>query len=79
MASKTKKIKAAGKFGAGYGTRVRKSFNKIEALQRVSQPSPFAKNAKAKRIAAGIWKCQKTGKIFAGHAYYLKGDENQQV
>ncbi len=76
MASKTKKIKYAGKFGAGYGTRVRKSYNKIEIFQRKRQVSPFYKKAKAKRIAAGIWKCMKTGKIFAGHAYYL-GEDNQ--
>jgi ribosomal protein L37AE/L43A len=70
MGSKTKKVKAMGKFGAGYGTNVRKMFNAIEELQRKSQPSPFC-NGKAKRIAAGIWKCKKTGKIFAGPAYSL--------
>jgi len=72
MAAKRKKIKAAGKFGAGYGRRVRTNFNKIEALQRKAQPSPFHPTGKAKRIAPGIWKCLKTGKIFAGNAYSLK-------
>jgi len=72
VGSKKKKIKAFGKFGVGYGTRVRKKYNVIEAQQRRVQPSPFAPNAKAKRIAAGIWKCMKTGKVFAGHAYYLQ-------
>ena len=72
MASKTKKIKSAGKFGAGYGTRVRKEYNAIEEIQRKRQPSPFHPKARAKRIAAGIWKCMKTGKIFAGDAYSLK-------
>lgn len=72
MASKKKKIKAAGKFGVGYGIRVRKDYNKIEAEQRKIQKSPFYEKAKAKRIAAGIWKCMKTGKIFAGNAYYLE-------
>lgn len=72
MGAKTKKIRSAGKFGAGYGTRVRKSYNAIEELQRKRQPSPFHPKARAKRIAAGIWKCLKTGKIFAGPAYSLK-------
>ena len=72
MASKTKKIKSAGKFGAGYGIRVRKDYNKIEALQRRRQISPFYEKAKAKRIASGIWKCMKTGKVFAGPAYSLE-------
>jgi large subunit ribosomal protein L37Ae len=69
MGCKTKKVKAMGKFGAGYGTNVRKNFNAIEEGQRVRQISPFYAKARVKRIAAGIWKCQKTGKIFAGPAY----------
>ncbi len=71
MGSKTKKIKAAGKFGAGYGTNVRKNFNLVESLQRKRQVSPFYAKARAKRIAVGIWKCMKTGKVFAGPAYHL--------
>lgn len=71
MTAKTKKIKSFGKFGAGYGTRVRKKYNIIEEHQRAKQDSPFHPNAKAKRIAAGIWKCLKTGKVFAGPAYSL--------
>jgi len=72
MASKKKKIKAAGKFGSGYGTRARKTYNKIEFSQRRKQQSPFHPTGQAKRIAMGIWKCLKTGKIFAGPAYSLK-------
>ena len=71
MGSKTKKVKAMGKFGAGYGTNVRKNFNAIESVQRKAQPSPFHSKGKAKRIASGIWKCQRTGKVFAGPAYSL--------
>ena len=73
MGSKTKKIRAMGKFGAGYGTNVRKKFNAIESEQRKRQISPFYSKGRAKRIAAGIWKCLKTGKIFAGPAYSLSG------
>tara|TARA_Y100000310_G_scaffold343942_1_gene454068 strand:+ start:3002 stop:3226 length:225 start_codon:yes stop_codon:yes gene_type:complete len=72
MAAKKKKIKASGRFGVGYGTRVRKKFNKIEGSQRKTQPSPFVEGGKAKRLSAGIWKCLKSGKIFAGPAYVLK-------
>jgi len=71
MARKKKKIKAAGKFGAGYGRTVRNRFNEVESLQRTFQPSPFHPTGRAKRIAPGIWKCMKTGRIFAGHAYHL--------
>ena len=75
MGSKTKKIKAAGKFGAGYGMRVRNEYNAIEALQRKKQKSPFHPTGRAKRIAAGIWKDLRTGKIFAGPAYTLTKKE----
>jgi len=72
MASKKKKIKAAGKFGAGYGRNVRHRFNTVEAMQRTRQQSPFHPGGRAVRIAAGIWKCEKTGKVFAGNAYHLE-------
>ena len=72
MGSKTKKTKAAGKFRAGFGTNVRKNYNKIEELQRKRQQSPFHPKGKAKRISPGIWQCHKTGKIFADSAYYLE-------
>ena len=71
MAAKKKKIHAAGKFGAGYGVRPRKGFNQIEAVQRKRQQSPFHETSSAKRIASGIWRCKKTGKVFAGPAYSL--------
>ncbi|MCU0642361.1 MAG: 50S ribosomal protein L37ae [archaeon] len=71
MGSKTKKVGAAGRFGAGYGTNVRKNLNAIEVLQRKRQKSPFCPSGYAVRIAPGIWKCEKTGKIFAGPAYHL--------
>jgi len=71
MGSKTKKAKAAGKFGSGYGRRVRMNFNSVESQQRKKQQSPFNKKSKLKRIAAGIWKDIKSGKIFAGPAYYI--------
>jgi len=72
MARKSKKIKAFGKFGVGYGKRVKVKFNKIEETQRKSQESPFHPTGRAKRISAGIWRCVKTGKIFAGSAYSPK-------
>ena len=72
MGAKTKKIKAAGKFGAGYGVRVRSEYNAIEALQRKKQKSPFHPRGRVNRIAAGIWKDVRTGKVFAGPAYVLE-------
>jgi len=72
MARKKKKIMASGRFKVGYGTRVRARLNVIESSQRKAQQSPFHPTGRAKRIAAGIWKCMKTGKVFAGPAYTLE-------
>ena len=71
MGSKTKKIKAAGKFSGGFGVSIRNEYNAIEAEQRIAQKSPFHPTGKVKRIAAGIWRCIRTGKVFAGPAYVL--------
>jgi ribosomal protein L37AE/L43A len=71
MGAKKKKIKAAGKFSGGIGTKAKHSFNLIESNQRKRQVSPYYAKARAKRIAAGIWKDMKTGRVFAGPAYSL--------
>ena len=70
MGVKTKKIRAAGRFGAGYG-KVRNRLNDVEAKQRKKQTCPFCYGT-AKREAKGIWLCVKCGKKFAGGVYYLE-------
>ena len=70
MAVKTKKIKAAGRFGAGYG-RPKNRLIAVESKQRIKQVCPFCKGT-AKRKANGIWNCKKCGKTFAGGTYYLE-------
>jgi large subunit ribosomal protein L37Ae len=71
MAAKKKKIKAAGRFGAGYGRRLRNKFNKVESVQRVKQICLFCEKPGVKRVAAGIWDCKKCGKKYASSAYAL--------
>jgi large subunit ribosomal protein L37Ae len=68
---KTKKVKAAGRFGAGYGLNSRKKLVEIENKQRKKQTCPFCKKQGVKREAKGIWHCQKCGKRFASDIYYL--------
>ena len=75
MGAKLKKTRFAGRFRTGIGSRVRKEFNAIESTQRKKHASPFSEKGKAKRIAAGIWKCSRTGKVFAGPAYALEEKE----
>jgi len=71
MSSKLKKTKSAGRFGARYGTRVRKSLVKIEEKQRVKQKCPFCGKKGIKRISKGIWKCKKCNKKLASDTYFL--------
>jgi large subunit ribosomal protein L37Ae len=75
MGTKTRKVKSAGRFGARYGKKVRERVTKVELKQRKKQQSPFHPQGVAKRIAAGIWKCSKTGKTFADNAYYIGGKD----
>ncbi len=70
MGVKTKKIKAAGRFGVGYGNP-KKRLIAVEAKQRIRQECPFCKG-NAKRKANGIWLCKKCKKKFAGGSFYLE-------
>lgn len=66
MAGSTKR------FGARYGRRTRKKMDAIESLHRGKHKSPFCNKMSVRRVAAGIWYCEKTGKKFAGKAYSPK-------
>ena len=67
---KTKKVKAAGRFGVRYGRRVRSKIADIESNQRQKQKCIFCKGI-AKRVSKGIWECKKCKRKFAGHLYIL--------
>jgi len=68
--TKTKKVKAAGRFGVKYGRSVRNKISEIESLQRKKQKCIFC-DGTAKRLSKGIWKCKKCEKKFAGPTYTL--------
>ena len=67
---KTKHVKSAGRFGARYGVRTRTRTAEIEQKQRIKQDCIFC-NGIAKRLSKGIWLCNKCGKKFAHHTYFL--------
>jgi len=71
---KTKKVKAAGRFGVRYGTRVRKKIADIESTQRKKQNCIFC-NGTVKRLSKGIWHCKKCDKKFASHTHFIKKEE----
>jgi len=72
MPSKLKKVKAAGRFGARYGKKVRHKLAAVEEKQRKKQKCPFCGKFGVKRISNGIWSCKKCGKKFASNTFYLK-------
>lgn len=76
--TKTKKVKASGRYGARYGISVRRKIAEVETLQRKKQVCIFC-GKQAKRISKGIWQCQKCDKKFASHAYYLPKAEEQNL
>ncbi|MFC1685979.1 50S ribosomal protein L37ae [Nanoarchaeota archaeon] len=69
---KTKKVFTAGKFGSGYGKKVRESFIAVEKKQRTKQVCPYCQKPTAKRLAKGIWNCKFCKKKFTGGAFYLE-------
>ena len=66
------KIGTAGKYGPRYGTRTKKIVSAIEKDQKKNQVCPYCERAALKRVAAGIWHCNKCNKKFAGGAYFAK-------
>ena len=71
---RTKKVKAAGRFGARYGRKIRTKIADIESTQRKKQQCIFC-NGTAKRLSKGIWLCKKCKKKFASHTYTLPRKE----
>ena len=71
MATKLKKTKSAGRFGARYGRSIKSKLVKVEEKQRKKQKCPYCQKLGVKRLSSGIWKCPKCNKKFASDAYYL--------
>jgi large subunit ribosomal protein L37Ae len=72
MPSKSKKTRAAGRFGARYGRSVRTKLAGVEDKQRIKQICPYCGKPGVKRVSKGIWKFSKCDKKFASDIYYLK-------
>lgn len=60
---------STGRFGPRYGTRTKKIVESIEKVQKAKQICPFCERSALKRVAAGIWQCNKCHAKFAGGAY----------
>ncbi len=71
MATKSKKSRAAGRFGARYGKKIKVKLVKVEDKQRKKQKCPFCEKIGIKRLSKGIWECPRCNKKFASDIYYL--------
>lgn len=65
-----KKVGTTGRYGPRYGTRTKKAVAAIEKLQKKKQKCPVCERSALKRVAAGIWLCNKCGAKMSGGAYF---------
>ena len=68
MASK-KIFGSVKRFGSRYGRTIRADVARIEKDVRRKHKCSLCSKVGVKRVAAGIWECQKCGAKFTGRAY----------
>ncbi len=61
----------AKRFGARYGKKPKQIFAEIEKLQRTKKKCPYCHYKRVRRIAYGIWNCEKCNAKFTGRAYTI--------
>ncbi|MDI9619859.1 MAG: 50S ribosomal protein L37ae [Candidatus Nezhaarchaeota archaeon] len=67
---RTKKVGSTGRFGARYGSTIRKVVAEVEAKKRGPHKCPQCGSmGTLRRKAVGIWHCKKCETTFAGGAY----------
>ena len=67
--ARTKKVKAAGKFGSRYGLKTRKRFLDINRRAKKKHICPKCLKDSLRRVAAGIYECKKCKNKITGGAY----------
>lgn len=66
---RTKKVGSTGKFSSRYGAKLRRRVLDIEKKRNEAHRCPSCATRALSRKAAGLWKCNKCGILFAGGAY----------
>lgn len=61
------------RFGPRYGRKNRLAVAAAEKQYKGKKPCPFCQKNGVKRLSAGIFKCVKCSKVFAGRAYTTEG------
>lgn len=68
--SHTKSVGITGRYGARYGSTLRKRVKAVLEKRYADHTCPFCGSVgTVKRVSTGVWKCVKCGKIWAGGAY----------
>jgi len=71
--TKTKKVGITGKYGARYGSSLRKRTRLIlEKMKGDSRCPKCQTKGTTRRISTGIWQCKKCDARFTGGAYYIE-------
>ena len=80
MARRTKSVGIAGRYGARYGSTLRKRVKRILEQRYAPHVCPFCgTKGKVVRISVGIWKCRKCGMVWAGAAYVPRSGLNRSL
>ena len=66
---RTKKVGITGRFGARYGSTIRKRVRRVEEKQKINHKCPSCASLKVKRESVSLWECKFCGHKFAGGAY----------
>ena len=71
MTTRTKKVKASGRYGVRYGSRLRKRIREIDSTAKGSHRCPRCRIFAVRKESVGIWQCRKCNKKFTGKAYVV--------
>ncbi|MHA1754596.1 MAG: 50S ribosomal protein L37ae [Candidatus Odinarchaeia archaeon] len=76
---KTKKVGTTGRFGARYGSTIRKRVRMIESKTYRPHKCPRCLTPRVKRIGLGIWQCKKCNLKFAGGCWVPVTDAGKAI
>ena len=79
MGRRTKKVGITGRFGARYGSTIRKRVKKVEDRMKQLHKCPECQTKAVRRVSVGIWKCRKCDFTFTGGAYVPETSEGRKV
>lgn len=78
MARRTRVTGIAARFGARYGSTLRKRWRDVMMRRYADHVCPFCGTVgHVKRVSVGLWTCTKCGSVWAGGAYVPRTELNK--